>query len=121
MAMSAPADVAAATAGAGTLDGGNALVAGGLGGKAGSADALYGALVGDLASASALSKQTQATQGSVTAHVDTLRDSVSGVSLDEEVSNMLTYQRTFQAASRVLTTVDDLLDTLINRTGLVGR
>lgn len=121
IALSNPDGVAAAGAGKGTLDGGNALVAGTLGGQPGSADALYGGLVGDLASASALSQQQQATQASVTAHVDTLRDSVSGVSIDEEVSNMLTYQRTFQAASRVLTTVDDMLDTLINRTGLVGR
>jgi flagellar hook-associated protein 1 FlgK len=43
------------------------------------------------------------------------------VSYDEEVSNMLTYQMAFQASSRVLTTLDSMLDTLINRTGLVGR
>ena len=34
---------------------------------------------------------------------------------------MLTYQRAYQASSRVLTTLDDMLDTLINHTGLVGR
>jgi len=34
---------------------------------------------------------------------------------------MLTYQHAFEAASRVLTTVDSVLDTLINHTGLVGR
>jgi flagellar hook-associated protein 1 FlgK len=33
---------------------------------------------------------------------------------------MLTYQRAYQASSRVLTTVDELLDTLINRTGRAG-
>lgn len=117
-----PAGVAAAgPPPAGALDSSNALTASELGAQPGSADNLYGALVGDLASASALAKQQQQTQSAVSKHVDTLRDSVSGVSLDEEVSNMLTYQRSFQAASRVLNTVDDILDTLINRTGLVGR
>ena len=57
----------------------------------------------------------------MTASVDSLRTSVSGVSYDEEVSNMLTFQRAYQASSRVLTTLDDMLDTLINHTGLVGR
>ena len=45
----------------------------------------------------------------------------SGVNLDEEMTNLLTYQRGYEAASRVLTTIDSMLDQLINRTGLVGR
>jgi flagellar hook-associated protein 1 len=40
---------------------------------------------------------------------------------DEEMTNLLTYQRGYEAASRVLTTIDSMLDQLINRTGLVGR
>lgn len=47
------------------------------------------------------------------------RDAVSGVSMDEEMADLLKYQRAFQASSRVITVVDDLLDTLINRTGRV--
>jgi flagellar hook-associated protein 1 FlgK len=31
------------------------------------------------------------------------------------------YQRSYQASARVITTVDEMLDTLINRTGMVGR
>ncbi|HDP70444.1 MAG TPA: flagellar hook-associated protein FlgK [Actinobacteria bacterium] len=49
------------------------------------------------------------------------RESVSGVSLDEEVVNMLKYQRAYQAASRVITVMDEMLDRLINNTGLAGR
>jgi flagellar hook-associated protein 1 FlgK len=48
------------------------------------------------------------------------RDSISGVSLDEEVTNMLQFQRGYQAASRVMSTMDDMLDKLINATGRVG-
>ena len=49
------------------------------------------------------------------------RDSVSGVVMDEEVTNMMMYNKSFQAASRLMTTLDEALDVLINKTGLVGR
>jgi flagellar hook-associated protein 1 FlgK len=48
-------------------------------------------------------------------------DSQSAVNIDEEMANLLTYQRGYEAAARVLTAIDAALDTLINRTGLVGR
>ncbi len=43
------------------------------------------------------------------------------MSLNEENLNLLTYQHAYQAAARVMTAVDEMLDVLINRTGLVGR
>jgi len=43
------------------------------------------------------------------------------VDLDEENVNLLMSQQAYNAAARVLTTMDEMLDTLINRTGLVGR
>jgi len=49
------------------------------------------------------------------------REAVSGVSLDEEVINMLKYQRGYEAASRMVTVMDEMLDRLINGTGHVGR
>lgn len=49
------------------------------------------------------------------------RESVMSVSLDEEAINMLKYQKSYSAAARLMTTLDEALDTLINRTGLVGR
>lgn len=55
--------------------------------------------------------------------VDTLldaRDEVSGVQMDEEGINMLNYQKWYSASSRMLTTLDDALDKLINGTGRVG-
>lgn len=48
------------------------------------------------------------------------RQSVSGVSLDEEMTNLITYQRGYQASARALSAIDDMLDQLINRTGRVG-
>jgi flagellar hook-associated protein 1 FlgK len=49
------------------------------------------------------------------------RQNVHGVSLDEEMVALMQFQRSLEAASRVMTAVDQALDVLINRTGLVGR
>lgn len=43
------------------------------------------------------------------------RDAVSGVSMDEEMADLLKYQRAFQASSRVVSIIDDMLDTIVNR------
>jgi flagellar hook-associated protein 1 FlgK len=51
----------------------------------------------------------------------TQRDAISGVSLDEEMVNMVKFQQAYNAAARVLTVVDEMIDTLINRTGVGGR
>lgn len=48
------------------------------------------------------------------------RDEVSGVNQDEEIVNMLSYKKAYQAASRLMTTLDEALDILINSTGRVG-
>jgi flagellar hook-associated protein 1 FlgK len=45
----------------------------------------------------------------------TQRDAVSSVSLDEETADLMKFQRAYQANARVISVVDELLDTLINR------
>jgi flagellar hook-associated protein 1 FlgK len=52
--------------------------------------------------------------------VENRRQSVSGVSLDEEMANLVRFQRAYQASSRAMSTLDEMLDVLINRTGRVG-
>jgi len=54
-------------------------------------------------------------------HLRNLKDSISGVSLDEEMANMIRFQHAYSAAARVMTTMDEALDTIINRLGIVGR
>ena len=49
------------------------------------------------------------------------RDEVSGVVVDEEVANVMMYQKSLSAASRLMTAMDEALDVIINKTGLVGR
>ncbi len=61
------------------------------------------------------------TQAFLRDHLITLRDAVSGVSLDEEMTNLIKFQRAFEAAAQLISVVDSMLNTLINRMGLVGR
>lgn len=49
------------------------------------------------------------------------RDSVSGVDLNDEAMNLMQYQKSYSAACRLMTTLDELLDKLINGTGIAGR
>ena len=49
------------------------------------------------------------------------RDSISGVSLDEEGANLMMFEKAYNAVARVMTAMDEALDKLINGTGLVGR
>ena len=53
--------------------------------------------------------------------LDTSRDSVSGVDLNDEAVNMMQYQKSYSAACRMMTTLDEALDKLINGTGVAGR
>ena len=53
--------------------------------------------------------------------VDSRRQSVSGVSLDEEMANMIKFQHAYNAAARAVTVFDETLDKVINGMGIVGR
>ncbi len=54
------------------------------------------------------------THQKITGEIDALRDQVSGVSLDEEALNLLKFQRAYEANAKLFTTIDSLLDTLMN-------
>src|SRR5690625_326255 len=53
--------------------------------------------------------------------IDNQRMSVSAVSLDEEISNLIKFQHAYNAAARNMTTIDEMIDRIINHMGLVGR
>ncbi len=53
--------------------------------------------------------------------IDNQRQAISGVSIDEEMSNMVKFQHAYNASARMITTMDEMLDVIINRIGLVGR
>jgi flagellar hook-associated protein 1 FlgK len=62
--------------------------------------------------------QATTSQTAMVTQIDAARESVSGINIDEEMVNLLTAQRNYEGAARVLTAVDSMLDTLINRTGV---
>ena len=84
-------------------------------------DASYRSMIGRLGVESAAATGRSDLQRKFAQAADNDRESVSGVNLDEEMTNMVMSQRAYEASARLLTTVDEMLDTLINRTGLVGR
>ncbi len=54
-------------------------------------------------------------QHSLLSMMENRKESISGVSLDEELANMVQFQLAYQASARLITTFDDILDTVINR------
>ncbi len=49
------------------------------------------------------------------------KESISGVSMDEEMSNMMKYQHAYNASAKVINVIDSMIDTIVSRMGLVGR
>ncbi|KAA1417720.1 flagellar hook-associated protein FlgK [Nocardioides humilatus] len=109
--------VAAASVAGGTLDGGNADLLG----TAGTADADYQRLVNSFGSQVDAVDRQRANQAALTASIQASWEQQAGVNLDEETVNLVSAQHAYEAAARLMTAVDEMLDTLINRTGIVGR
>lgn len=84
-------------------------------------DATYRQMITGLGIASRSAASASATAATVLGQVDADRLSVSGVSLDEEMTNLVVFKQSYAAAARVVTALDEMLDVLINKTGLVGR
>lgn len=59
--------------------------------------------------------------GALTANIGDQRDSLTGVSLDEEAARLIQYQRGYEAAARLVTAMDEMLDKVINGMGVAGR
>jgi flagellar hook-associated protein 1 len=115
VALTDPRHVAASSLPGGVLDAGVAAALG----DVEVADAAYQRLINTLATEVSSTKRLGTTQQLVTAQVDMSREQLTGVNFDEETVNLLAAQRSYEAASRVISTLDSVLDTLINRTGIV--
>jgi flagellar hook-associated protein 1 FlgK len=83
-------------------------------------DQAYQALVARIGAAVKNSERLEANADVLTSAIEDRRQSVSGVSMDEEMTNLVRFQRGYQASARAMSAVDDMLDQLINRTGRVG-
>ncbi len=115
-----PDKIAAAGAGAGQFDNENARTLAQL------ADSATGPLIAFVESVGSLAVRVAAANGTAdaaraaSAQADSLALAAGGVSLDEELTDLITAQRSYEASARLLTAMDEMLQTLIN-TGRVGR
>ena len=83
-------------------------------------DGVYNAFVAKVGGDLNESTRMQANAQVLADSVEDRRQSVAGVSMDEEMSNLVRFQRAYQASARAMSTMDEMLDVLINRTGRVG-
>lgn len=87
----------------------------------GTFDDYYRGMMGQLGVQSREALRQQENNQLLVDQVDNRRQSVSGVSLDEEMANLIKLQHAYGAASRLMTTMDQNLDRVINSMGIVGR
>ena len=113
--VSNPKLIAAASTTGAPLDGSNAATMANLQNSSTIIPAFQNIVTGvGTAVSNAASNQT--TQDQVTSQLQSQRDSVSGVSIDEEMTNLISFQQAYSASARFITTISDLYDTLVNET-----
>jgi flagellar hook-associated protein 1 len=109
--------LAVGSATAGPSDGSNAQAIANLGSAPGSADSIYGALVGQVGS-DVQTVTTQATTAStIETQADSAQQSVEGVNLDEELANMNQFQNAYTASAEFLNTVNQTIQSLLTMVG----
>ncbi|WP_033171347.1 flagellar hook-associated protein FlgK [Selenomonas sp. ND2010] len=89
--------------------------------EADSLNAYYNAAMSKLGSDAESLKAKESSQEDLITQIVNWRSSTAGVDWNEELTNMITFQKGYSACSRCLTTMDEMLDRLINSTGTVGR
>lgn len=113
--------IAAANPGAGDYDGSHARKISLIGTGNGSPDMMWNDFVTSIGVAARAATQSGALAEKSHHGAVSQLSSRSQVSLDEESVNLVQYQQAYQANARVVSAIDEMLDTLINRTGIVGR
>jgi flagellar hook-associated protein 1 len=81
----------------------------------------YRNIIGQLGIDSQEAQRMQENSNVIVNQIENRRLSVSGVSLDEEMTNMIKFQHAYNASARNITVVDEMLDKIINGMGVVGR
>jgi flagellar hook-associated protein 1 FlgK len=84
-------------------------------GDSGSMNQFFQSIISGLGAESQAANRYAATHEAALIATENRRQSVAGVSLDEEMANLIKYQHAYNAAARIVTTTDQMLDTIINR------
>ncbi len=86
-----------------------------------SVDEYYRNLILEIGNGGMEADRVATSQATVVNAVDAQRNAISGVSMDEEMSNMMKYKFAYDASSRVLNVMDSMMETIITSLGKVGR
>ncbi len=78
----------------------------------------YTSLISRIGSQGEEAKNRVENQTVMLKNLDNIRESVSGINLDEEMANMIAFQHGYNAAARLISTFDNMLDVIINRMGV---
>jgi flagellar hook-associated protein 1 len=81
----------------------------------------YEGMIGGMAVDAQEAERIKSNRETLRQSVEERRQAVSGVSLDEEMGNMIQFQHAYNASARMITAIDEMLDRIINQMGLVGR
>ncbi len=84
-------------------------------------DEAYKAFVNNTATETSEAENFCAAQAELVSQAQTKKEKMSGVSLDEEMTNMMKYQHAYNAAARILNVIDSMIDKVVNGTGRAGR
>ncbi|MCA0971567.1 flagellar hook-associated protein FlgK [Halobacillus litoralis] len=90
-------------------------------GKEADITSFYEGVIGSMAVNSQEAERQEQNATTLKGSVEQQRQSVSAVSLDEEMTNMVKFQHAYNAAARNITVVDEMIDRIINQMGRVGR
>lgn len=81
----------------------------------------YNGVISELGVDSAQALFMTESEGIILDNLKNWDSSISGVSIDEEVTNLVRYQHSYAAAARVITVIDEILELITTRMGLAGR
>lgn len=116
-----PRRLAIATVGGGQLDATVAQQVATLRDAVGGPDDQYADLVGGMGVQVGSARARASAQSSMLQRVDEARLAARAVNIDEEMIDLVSAQRAYEASARMINAVDEMLDVLVNRLGLVGR
>lgn len=77
-------------------------------------DDYYNTVVGQVGIESSRANSAHSSQQDIVKQLSNIRESISGVSLDEETTKMIEYQKSFDASARLIRTADEMMDTVLN-------
>jgi flagellar hook-associated protein 1 FlgK len=80
-------------------------------------DDFYNSIISDVGTTASRNREAVGQQQSILTQLNKVRDQVSGVSIDEETTNLMQFQHAFDASARVVKVADEMMDTILRLRG----